>query len=101
MLDTFIGYVLLHPTIPFKSFLTSEGNFGEYGELYVILKFSGYLYLYGYLCGKIFKFLNESVKEKKKKEILTQIALQYFLWAQAYKYLGITYAVILTIVTIY
>ena len=101
MLDTFITYVLFHPTIPFKSFLSSEGNFGEYGEIYVIIKFSGYLWLYGYLCGKIFKFLNESVKEKKKKEIFTQIVLQYFLWAQAYKYLGIFYAVILIIVADY
>jgi len=100
MLDTLWGYVLFHPTIPFKSFLSSDGNFGEFGDLYVGLKISGYLWLYGYFCGKIFNFLEESVKEKKKKETFTQIALQYFFFAQAYKYLGIFMGIIVTIVSL-
>ena len=98
MLDTIWAYILFHPTIPFKSILSNEGNFGEFGHLYVGFKICIYLCLYGYLCGKIFKYLNGVIKENKKKEITTYLFLKYFEIAQFYIVLGIILGIIFLII---
>jgi hypothetical protein len=98
MLDTIWAYILFHPTIPFKSILSDEGNFGEYGQIYVAIKISAYLCAYGYLCGKIFKYLNGAIKEKKKEEMTTYFLLKYFEFAQFYLVLGFILGIILLII---
>ena len=98
MQDNIIAYILFHPALPFKSFLGSHGNFGEFGSLYAIIKLSIYLSLYGFLCGKIFKYLDGAILEKKKEEMPTYLLLKYFYFMQFYYVLAVIFGVIVTVV---
>ena len=101
MIDAIWAYVLFHPLIPFKAILLSEGNFGEYGQLFVAIKISAYLCAYGYLCTKIFRYLDEVIKKDKKKEMPTYLLLKYFeIAGYLYLLLGIIFGPILMLVSL-
>ena len=89
MFDYFLAYVLFHPILPFLFFFRSLDNIASA----FVLPF--YLYIFGYLCGKIFTYLSNIVIEKKKKIFPTNFILFYLEYAQIYRIFAIVLAFIL------